>query len=260
MFWGVDVGSTYTKLAAIDDDGRLLSTETIHTLVNPGERVREFLSDKPVTRIVATGYGRDAIKAVFGCTAISEIQAHARGAVHFAPEVRFVLDLGGQDTKVIELAAGQFVDFRMNDKCAAGTGRFLEIAAHRLGMSLDEFGPICAGYDRVVEISSMCVVFAESELVSLIARNEKPENIGAGVHRAVAMRLAQMAKRFSLASPIVFSGGGALNPLLVSMLQQEIGLPLTPHPMPQQNGAVGAALISRALAVSSGVNCTLATL
>ena len=248
MYWGVDVGSTYTKLAAIDDEGRLQVTETIHTLVHQADRVREFLHDKPVTRIVATGYGRDTIKSTLGCTAVSEIQAHARGAVHFAPDVRFVLDLGGQDTKVIELAAGQFVDFRMNDKCAAGTGRFLEIAANRLGMSLEEFGVVCAGHDHVVEISSMCVVFAESELVSLIARNEKPENIGAGVHRTVATRLAQMAKRFSLESPIVFSGGGALNPLLVSMLQQEIGLPLTPHPMPQQNGAVGAALISRTLA------------
>lgn len=249
MFWGVDVGSTYTKLAAIDEGGELRHTHTIHTLVHQSERVREFLREREVTRMVATGYGRDTVKASFGCTAVSEIQAHARGATHFAPDVRFVLDLGGQDTKVIELANGQFVDFRMNDKCAAGTGRFLEIAANRLGMSLEEFGLVCADYDRVVEISSMCAVFAESELISLIARNEKPENIGAGVHRSVAMRLAQMARRFSLECPVVFSGGGALNPLLVSMLQQEIGLPLIPHPMPQQNGAVGAALIARSLAV-----------
>lgn len=247
MYWGVDVGSTYTKIAALDDARKVVCTHTIHTLVHQDQRVREFLADRPVTRVVATGYGREMLKAALGCTSVSEIQAHARGASHFLPEVSFVLDLGGQDSKVIQIDRGQFVDFRMNDKCAAGTGRFLEIAANRLGMTLEEFGVACAGHDRVVEISSMCAVFAESELISLIAKNERPENIGAGVHRSVAVRLANMAKRFPLQGTLVFTGGGALNPLLVSMLQEELALPLVPHPMPQLNGAIGAALIAAGL-------------
>lgn len=245
MFWGVDIGSTYTKLAAFNADGVLAETHTLHTQVRQSERVEEFLKGRVVTKILATGYGRDSLKEALSCPSVSEIQAHAKGASHFFPEASLVIDLGGQDSKVIELREGQFVDFRMNDKCAAGTGKFLEIAATRLGMSLEEFGEACAHYDKSIEISSMCAVFAESELISLIAKNETPFNIGAGVHRSIATRLANMAKRFDTRGLVVFSGGGALNSLLKTMLEEELGVSLHTHPYPQLNGAIGAALLAK---------------
>lgn len=245
MFWGVDLGSTYTKLVALDEDGKVADSATIQTFVHQDERVMEFLQTKQVTSLVATGYGRDMMKNKTGCKSVSEIQAHAKGACHFFDSASLVIDLGGQDAKVILIENGQFVDFRMNDKCAAGTGKFLEIAAGRLGFSLEEFGAACEKHDKRVEISSMCAVFAESELISLMAKKESAENIGAGVHYSIASRLANMAKKYPIDDKVVFTGGGALNPLLKSALEEELGVKLLTHPYPQLNGAIGAAMVAR---------------
>lgn len=242
MFWGVDVGSTYTKMVCVDSHGELTDTYVIDTFINQDERVLEILKDKVVTNIVATGYGRDMLKKKMECKTISEIQAHARGVCHFFSDAALVIDLGGQDAKVIQIEDGQFVDFRMNDKCAAGTGKFLEIASARLGFSLEEFGVACEKFDKKIEISSMCAVFAESELISLIAKKESPENIGAGVHYSIATRLANMAKKYPHDKSVVFTGGGALNKLLVKILEEELGVSLMVHPYPQLNGAIGAAI------------------
>ncbi len=244
MYWGVDIGSTYTKIAALDANGGVSEVYTIHTLVNQDDRVMEFLNGKNISSIVATGYGRDMMKQKTGCKSISEIQAHAKGACMFFEDTSVVIDLGGQDAKVIQIEDGQFVDFRMNDKCAAGTGKFLEIAATRLGFALEEFGEACKKYDKLIEISSMCAVFAESELISLIAKKESAENIGAGVHNSVASRLSTMARKYQLDKRVVFTGGGALNPLLVEMLELQLEIKLSLHPYPQLNGAIGAAKIA----------------
>jgi (R)-2-hydroxyacyl-CoA dehydratese activating ATPase len=244
VYWGVDIGSTYTKLVALDGDGEIVETHTLHTLVNQDERVMELLDAKEVTAMIATGYGRDMMKNKTGCKSVSEIQAHAKGAYHFFETVSLVIDLGGQDAKVIQIEKGQFVDFRMNDKCAAGTGKFLEIAAGRLGYTLEEFGVACQGFDKKIEISSMCAVFAESELISLMAKKESPQNIGAGVHYSVGVRLANMAKKYPMDENVVFTGGGALNPLLKSILEEELGITLLTHPHPQLNGAIGAAKLA----------------
>jgi len=244
MFWGVDVGSTYTKLVALDGDGQITETHTIHTLVNQDERVMELLEPKDVASMIATGYGRAMMKSKTSCKTVSEIQAHAKGACHFFDSVSLVIDLGGQDAKVIQIENGQFVDFRMNDKCAAGTGKFLEIAASRLGFALEEFGVACQKHDKRIEISSMCAVFAESELISLIAKKESAENIGAGVHYSVASRLANMAKKYPMDDNVMFTGGGALNPLLKSIMEEELGVKFLTHPHPQLNGAIGAAKLA----------------
>ncbi|DAB34603.1 MAG TPA: hydrogenase [Sulfurospirillum sp. UBA12182] len=244
MFWGVDVGSTYTKITGIDDKKNIIDTAVIPTIVNQDEIVKEYLSKKKVEMLVSTGYGRYMIEEALSCPVISEIKAHAKGAHFFAPKTELVIDLGGQDSKVIKLdSTGGFVDFRMNDKCAAGTGKFLEIAANRMGIGLEEFSRLGFEADKELTISSMCAVFAESEVISLIAKKESAANICYGVHESIASRLASMAKKFAVKSEhIVFTGGGALNPFLRYLLSQKLEKEVIAPAHPQLIGSIGAAL------------------
>lgn len=244
MFWGVDVGSTYTKIAGIDDKKNIVDTTVIPTIVNQDEIVKEYLRDKSIKMLVSTGYGRYMIEDTFSCPVISEIKAHAKGAHFFAPNTELVIDLGGQDSKVIKLnESGGFVDFRMNDKCAAGTGKFLEIAANRMGLDMEKFAKLGFDADKELTISSMCAVFAESEVISLIAKKESAANICYGVHESIASRLASMAKKFALKSEhIVFTGGGALNPFLRHLLSQKLEKDVIAPSHPQLVGSIGAAL------------------
>lgn len=244
MFWGVDVGSTYTKICGIDKEKNIIDTQVIPTIVNQDDIVKKYLQGKPVEMLVSTGYGRYMIEESFGCPVISEIKAHAKGAHFFEAQAELVIDLGGQDSKVIKLdSRGGFVDFRMNDKCAAGTGKFLEIAANRMGMDMQEFSQIGFEADKELTISSMCAVFAESEVISLIAKKESAANICYGVHEAIASRLASMARKFATTSNhIVFTGGGALNPFLRHLIAQKLEKEVVAPSHPQLVGAVGAAL------------------
>ena len=244
MFWGVDVGSTYTKITGMDDKKNIIDTAVIPTIVNQDEIVKEYLSRKKVEMLVSTGYGRYMIEEALSCPVISEIKAHAKGAHFFAPKTELVIDLGGQDSKVIKLdSTGGFIDFRMNDKCAAGTGKFLEIAANRMGIGLEEFSRLGFEADKELTISSMCAVFAESEVISLIAKKESAANICYGVHESIASRLASMAKKFAVKSKhIVFTGGGALNPFLRYLLSQKLEKEVIAPAHPQLIGSIGAAL------------------
>lgn len=244
MFWGVDVGSTYTKIAGVDEHKNIIHTTVIPTIINQDEIVKGYLSDKKVRMLVATGYGRYMIENALACPVISEIKAHAKGAHFFAPQTELVIDLGGQDSKVIKLdSTGGFVDFRMNDKCAAGTGKFLEIAANRMGIGLEEFSRLGFEADKELTISSMCAVFAESEVISLIAKKESAANICYGVHESIASRLASMAKKFATKSEhIVFTGGGALNPFLRHLLSVKLEKNVIVPSHPQLVGSIGAAL------------------
>ncbi len=249
MFYGVDVGSTYTKVVGIDKNKRLIDLNVFQTMVNPDETVKQYLERKNVELIVATGYGRYMIKNAFNCHVISEIKAHARGAYYFFQDVKTVIDLGGQDSKVIKVAEnGNFVDFKMNDKCAAGTGKFIEIAASRLGIPLEEFGSIAMQADKKVQISSMCAVFAESEIISLLAKKEKPMNIAFGITDSIAKRLVEMAKSLRPERRVIFSGGGALNPLLVKLVSEKLEMEVSVPKYPQLLGALGAALSGLELA------------
>jgi len=244
MFWGVDIGSTYTKISGIDEHKNIIDTTVIPTIINQDEIVVEYLKNKQVQMVVATGYGRHMIEDRFSCPVISEIKAHAIGAYNHSQDIEMVIDLGGQDSKIIKLDGnGGFVDFRMNDKCAAGTGRFLEIAANRMGLDMQEFSTLGFEADKELMISSMCAVFAESEVISLMAKKESGANISYAIHDSIASRLASMARKFATKSEyILFSGGGALNPFLKHLLSKRLEKKILVSDTPQLMGSVGAAL------------------
>ncbi len=241
----MDIGSTYTKIIGIGKEREIVHSAVIPTIFNQDAIVGEYLADKEVKMLVATGYGRHMLGDSHGAPVISEIKAHAKGAYFFHNEVKTVIDLGGQDSKVIKMGDdGGFTDFRMNDKCAAGTGKFLEIAANRLGLDMETFANAGFSATKELTISSMCAVFAESEVISLIAKKESLANICYGVHESIASRLASMAKKFVVKENdcIVFTGGGALNPFLHHMLELKLERKILVPKHPQLIGAVGAAL------------------
>ena len=201
-------------------------------------------------RVTATGYGRIALP--FADKAVTEISCHARGAAHLFPNAGVVLDIGGQDSKVISLEIsresgagkpGAVRDFLMNDKCAAGTGRFLQVLSGILNMPLEELGR-AAATGNPVAISSMCAVFAETEIVGLLARSTPPQDIAAGVFRAIARRMCGLARRISMQGECVFTGGLATSPAFAAILSDELGLTVNVPEDPQTVGALGAALIA----------------
>jgi (R)-2-hydroxyacyl-CoA dehydratese activating ATPase len=194
---------------------------------------------------MVTGYGRQMVARETGGDTVSEITAHAVGARHLFPDCRTVVDVGGQDSKAISLGPeGVVVKFEMNDRCAAGTGRFLEVMATTLETPLEALGPLALGAAHAVAVNSLCTVFAESEVVSLIARGEDPAAIALGLHEAIATRLAGLARRVGPRPRVVFTGGGALNPCLLRLLEANLGLELSVPEHPQLVGALGAALLA----------------
>ena len=205
-------------------------------------------------RVIATGYGRKLFAESFrqvNVSTITEIQAYALGAKFLYPEAKTVLDIGGQDTKVISLSeTGKVLKFEMNDRCAAGTGKFLEFMATALQIPLESFGDFALRSDRRIQISSMCTVFAESEATSLMARGERPENIAMGLHMAIVQRTAAMLRRVGVSAPLVFAGGVAHNPCVVRLLEEELGQPVIVPDNPDMVGALGAALYGRNVADS----------
>lgn len=248
---GIDVGSITTK-AAVIQDGVIIGCHVIFTGYNAemaGRRVFEELAAKTgvapeeLGNITATGYGRKSV--TMAVRTVTEIMCHAAGVHFLAPAVRTVVDVGGQDSKAILLDEdGRVRNFMMNDKCAAGTGRFLEVMARALEADLDDFGILDARACRSAKISSLCTVFAESEVISLIARGERRENIVAGIHDAIGARVSAMMKRVGIEEPIMMTGGVARNRGVVRALSQRIGHPIEVSPYAQVMGAVGAAVIA----------------
>ena len=246
---GLDVGSITTKAVLwLGNEWQSLMRPTGHSPRLAAEEIygdllrQAGLDPGQVTRRVATGYGRAQVK--LADKAITEITCHAKGAHHLVPEVDMVIDIGGQDSKVIKVdPKGQVLDFAMNDKCAAGTGRFLEVMAGALGTTVDQLGALSQGAEPV-EISSMCTVFAESEVISLLAKDLPRQRVAAGIHRAVARRVAAMAHRLELGRHIVFTGGVARNQGVVRALSKALEAPITVHEHCQLAGALGAALLA----------------
>jgi predicted CoA-substrate-specific enzyme activase len=248
---GIDVGSITTKAAAIED-GTLVLDRVAATGYNTGaagtgiyQDLLEALRLRPedVDRVVATGYGRNSVQVAD--RAVTEITCHAAGAVFLNPRVKTVIDIGGQDSKVIALDAdGRVKDFAMNDKCAAGTGRFLEVMARALEVNLSEFGEFSSRSDSPAAISSLCTVFAESEVISLIAKGENRENIIAGIHASISARVIAMGARLHLQEPVMMTGGVAKNSGVVRALETKGGLTIEVSPKAQVTGAIGAALIA----------------
>jgi len=193
---------------------------------------------------VATGYGRYLAQSHLNCPTITEIKAYAIGANFFFPDARTILDIGGQDSKIIRVNKGKVEDFEMNDRCAAGTGKFLEIMATTLGFTIDEFSNTAAQSENVVSVSSMCTVFAESEVVSLISRGEDRRSIALGLHLSILNRVLALIGRIGFEDKIVFAGGVAKNKCMVALLRQRLAMHLLIPKEPQIVGAVGAALIA----------------
>ncbi len=240
---GIDLGSRTVKLAILEE-GRLVFSRKAASSYNPVETVMELINGAKYDVITATGYGRHLIKEKLGCGVISEISAFARGGSFLESRCTAILDIGGQDTKAISLDHnGGMSRFEMNDKCAAGTGRFLEVMAASLGYSFDEFGEAALEAEHPVKINSMCTVFAESEVVSLISRGVRREDVALGIHRAIIGRSVSLLKR--VASPegaLLFAGGVALSKTMKQLLEKETGRDVVVPDDPQIVGAIGAAL------------------
>jgi predicted CoA-substrate-specific enzyme activase len=243
---GLDIGSRTIVLAEIDEErnGFVIAD----TGPRPLDRCQRLLAGKRYSRLVATGYGRHLAAATVADDVVSEIRAYAVGARHLLPDCRTVIDVGGQDCKVTLLSErGEVQKFEMNDRCAAGTGKFLEVMAGALEMEVDQIGDHALSASTAARINALCTVFAESEVVSLIARGEESRAIALGLHEAIVTRIAGMVRRLGPKERVVFAGGGALNPCLERLLSQKIGLEMTVPQQPQVVGALGAALLASGL-------------
>lgn len=247
---GIDSGSTTTNLAILDLEGSLRASAIVRTGPKARQGAEKALAAlegiglDDLAAVVATGYGRSHIP--FATGQVTEITCHARGAHHLHPQARCVIDIGGQDSKVICLDEdGGVKNFVMNDKCAAGTGRFFEVLTNRLmGVEMDELSDMIAAADAPSQISSMCTIFAESEIISHLSEGQKKENIIAGVGWAIARRIVGMGRsgRIPFNSQIVFSGGVANNRSIAGIFEQLLGKPVTPSVNPQSTAALGAAI------------------
>jgi (R)-2-hydroxyacyl-CoA dehydratese activating ATPase len=249
---GVDVGSTQTKAIVIDEDERIVGRALLETGANvvvAAERAfRAALDDfaineQEVPFVVGTGYGR--YKVTFGNAQVTEISCHARGAARMFPHTRTVLDMGGQDTKAICVdPRGQVLDFCMNDKCAAGTGRFLQAAAVALEIPLGELGARALAAEKAVKITTTCTVFAESEVLSWLARGKKVEDILLGVHRSIGTRSMALLRRVGVKSEVTFTGGVSRNVGMVAVLNEALNLQMNVSEESHFMGALGAALFA----------------
>lgn len=256
---GIDIGSLTTKTVIIDEDKRILG----HSLTSTGasnEKAVQISMDKALDTarltvndldyIVSTGYGRANVP--LANSQVTEITCHARGMHFLFPEVRTVIDIGGQDSKVIALGdKGQVINFTMNEKCAAGSGRFLEVMAHALEVPLEEMGPLSLKAKKVAEVSSMCTVFAESEVISLVSARWDKEDIIAGIHESIARRMVSMVERVGLREKAAMSGGVAKNIGVVKALENTLKVKLIIPEEPQLVGALGAALIAAERSLTS---------
>ena len=248
---GIDIGSITTK-AAVIKDGVLIGTRVGFTGYNVDKAWRHVTDELLVElgqeltamdKIVSTGYGRAGVKAAH--KTITEITCHAAGVHFYAPHIHSIIDIGGQDSKSILLDDnGRVRDFVMNDKCAAGTGRFLEVMARALQVDLEEFGDISLRAENPGKISSLCTVFAESEVISLISKGESRENIIAGIHESIAIRISAMANRVGVKPPLMMTGGVAKNIGVVRALEKKLGMAIEILESAQVMGAIGAAVLA----------------
>lgn len=255
-FAGIDIGSTMTKIVIMDDE---ISSQVIgptgaehRHLAN--KVMEEALSKAGIafdelTYVVATGYGR--INVPFADKQITEITCHARGVSSIFPSARTVIDIGGQDAKGIKIAGGKVVNFVMNDKCAAGTGRFLEVIADALGLKLKDMGELSLQSKEKVRISSTCTIFAEQEIVSKIADGVPIEDILAGLHEAIASRVFHMAEKMKIEKDVAMTGGVAKNVGMVKALEDQLGFPVLIAREPLLTGAIGAAILGKELVIKA---------
>ncbi|MFC2051664.1 acyl-CoA dehydratase activase [Chloroflexota bacterium] len=244
IFAGLDVGSRTIALVLLD--GEVFDSAIIDTGSMPLQRCHKLLSNRSYQKLIVTGYGRYLVAPTLKGEVISEIGAYAAGASYLYPDCGTVIDIGGQDSKVISLSTtGTVRKFEMNDRCAAGTGKFLEVMASTLEVNIGEFGKFALGASKTVQINSLCTVFAESEVVSLIARGEESTAIALALHQAIATRISGMIRRVGIKEKVIFAGGVAQNECLRQLLSDKLGAEITVPAEPQIVGALGAALLAK---------------
>lgn len=244
---GIDLGSTTIKVVLLEG-GAVRRRELVPAGARPRDTARALLAGLPQgVPVLATGYGRDLLELDHGLAGITEIRAHAAGARFLDPLCTAVVDVGGQDVKVIQLdPAGRVRKFEMNDRCAAGTGRFLEVMAARLGCTLEQFPEAAEAGSGQIAINAMCTVFAESEVVGLLNRGQAREDLARALHHSVARRIAGMAGRAGVGpgDRVLFTGGGARNARLRQELEEMLGCPVSVHSDSPLAGAIGCAVVA----------------
>ena len=249
---GIDAGSRSIKIVLLDGEtDAVLAMGSCPQGVHGNQLVSDLLEDllsdvgrglKDVDKAVATGYSRNMIE--IADTTITEITCHGCGVHRLMPEARTVIEIGGQDSKLLRLGEnGAVRDFAMNDRCAAGTGRFLELVADRLNVELSDLGELASRSVKPAVISSMCIVFAETEIIGLLASGAAPEDIVAGIQNSIATRVASMVGR-QIVEPVVFTGGVAMVPGMEAALSRAVSKPIAVAPDPQFTGALGAAVLA----------------
>jgi len=250
-FAGIDIGSTMTKAVIVDAKNQIQSVikgptgpehRRLANEVMQNALTQARLELDTIAYIISTGYGR--VNVPFADRQITELTCHTRGVTSQFPGVRTAIDIGGQDAKCMKINNGKMVDFAMNDKCAAGTGRFLEIVADTLGIKLDEMGPMSLTATRKVQISNFCTIFAQQEIVSQLSEGEKVEDIVAGLHDALASRVAALARRLKVEPDVVLTGGVAKNTGIVKAMAENLGCKLLVPKDPLITGALGAAILA----------------
>lgn len=263
---GVDVGSTQTKGVILDLEGQIIGTALIDLEQNMRTAAQDVfhaavrnagINAGDVEYTVSTGYGR--YQVTFGNRQVTEISCHARGAWSEFPKTRTVIDIGGQDTKAIRIGAGGEVsDFAMNDKCAAGTGRFLGAASFALEIPLSDLGPMALASTSPVKITTTCTVFAESEIIGHLAKGHRPEDILMGMHYSIATRCASLVRRVGMEPEVTMTGGVSRNQAMVKLLEHVLGTPLNVSERGHFMGALGAAMfaLDHVLGRTSGENAS----
>jgi predicted CoA-substrate-specific enzyme activase len=261
-FAGIDLGSTMTKIVIMDERESVVAAVVKHTGAEhrrlAGQVMQEALqkagvAGDDIAYIVATGYGR--VNVPFADRHFTELTCHARGISSLFPDVRLAIDIGGQDSKVLQIRHGKLLDFVMNDKCAAGTGRFLEILAATLGLKVEDLGLLSLRAKNKVVITSPCTVFIQQEVAIHLSNGVPIEDIIAGLHDIIAGKVTKMAKRFKLEPDIVFTGGVAKNIGVVKALEENLGCKVLVPEEPLLSGALGAALMGKEIvlrAMSAG--------
>ena len=248
---GIDIGSTSSKAVILEDEIRVAARKVIEAGIGsegPDRVFADALSEagitrEEITRVMATGYGRMTFPGADDQA--SELSCHGKGIHYLIPEARVVIDIGGQDAKVMQInERGALLNFVMNDKCAAGTGRFLDVMAGILSVQTSELAELAAKAEEPLSISSVCTVFAESEVISHLAAGATRSDVAAGIHQSVAKRVAGLGNRIGFQGPIAMSGGVALNAGVVRALEHELGKQIVTHPDAQLAGAYGAAILA----------------
>lgn len=251
-FAGIDIGSTMTKVVLVDRNGNAVSVVKGPTGPEHRRLADEVMRDaldsagvdlKDVVYVVSTGYGR--VNVPFADRQITELTCHTRGVFSLFPEVQTAIDIGGQDAKAMKIRAGKLLDFAMNDKCAAGTGRFLEIMAATLGISLDEMGALSLRSTQKIPMSNLCTIFAQQEVISSLSDGVPVEDILSGLNEALVSRVAALARRLRVEPDVVLTGGVAKNPGIVRAMKEALNCEIMVPADPILTGALGAALLAR---------------